>query len=367
MKKSFLVAAVCVALMAGHARAEDGDRRDGGERKPLTVAVFGDWPYSLDLVAAAPLLIDSINSDPQVSLVIHVGDIHSGSMPCTGASLLPLPAGSNPAWNLAIFTLFNQFRDPVVYTPGDNEWTDCHKTKQFSSGAPLKELASVRDLFFPSPGYTLGRHKKRVLSQAEMHDPAHPADAQFVENVMWKESHVVFVTLNVPGSNNDGLPWTTPFTDEAARQQEVAQRTAADLRWLELAFAWANRDRAGAVVIALQADMWDPAALAPGGDGLAGYTNFVRRLADLCLHFGRPVLLLNGDSHLFEADRPLADPGSSTGVIHGTPAVPNLKRITVQGSTNKPREWLRLTIDPDSPAVFTWRNVVYCDDTTCPK
>src|SRR5262245_16666353 len=193
MKKSFLVAAVGVALMAGHARAEDGDRRDGGERKPLTVAVFGDWPYSLPLVAAAPLLIHSINSDPAVSLVIHVGDIHSGSMPCTGAGLLPLPAGSNPAWNLAIFALFGQFQDPVVYTPGDNEWTDCHKTKQFSSGAPLKELAAVRSLFFPTPGQTLGVNKKRVLSQANVPNPSFPTDTQFVENVMWKDSRVVLV------------------------------------------------------------------------------------------------------------------------------------------------------------------------------
>ena len=70
-------------------------------------------------------------------------------------------------------------------------------------------------------------------------------------------------------------------------------------------------------------------------------------------------LLINGDSHLFEADQPLADPNSATGKIHGTQAVPNLARITVQGSTNKPSEWLRLTIDPRSPDVFSWGNVVY--------
>src|SRR5262249_30508018 len=154
-------------------------------------------------------------------------------------------------------------------------------------------------------------------------NPSFPTDTQFVENVMWKDSRVVLVTLNVPGSNNDGLPWTAPFTDETARTQEVAQRNGANLRWLERAFALAGGEQARAVVIALQADMWDPAALVPGGDGLGGYTDFVRRLADLTLHFSRPVLLLNGDSHVFEADHPLADPNSATGVIHGTPAVPN--------------------------------------------
>ena len=69
-------------------------------------------------------------------------------MPCTGAGLSPIPKDSDPTWNQKIFNLFAQFEDPLVYTPGDNEWTDCHETKEFSSGAPLNELAAVRSLFF---------------------------------------------------------------------------------------------------------------------------------------------------------------------------------------------------------------------------
>jgi hypothetical protein len=148
----------------------------------------------------------------------------------------------------------------------------------------------------------------------------------------------------------------------------VATRTAADIRWLESAFDFADRTNARAVVIGIQADMWDPAALAPGGDGLSAYTPFVKRLADLVVQFGQPVLLLNGDSHLYEADQPLADPSSATGLIHGTQAVRNLTRITVQGSTNAPAEWLRLTIDTRrAPATFSWTNVPYCKDplTSC--
>ena len=366
MRKWFIIAAaLCGTLIASYANAGNGTPVNRSADR-LTLAVYGDWPYSPALLDAAPLLITSINSDAKVRLVMHVGDIHSGSQPCTGAGLTPLPVGSNPGYNQQIFDLFEQFKDPVVYTPGDNEWTDCHKKKQFSSGYPLNELAAVRDLFFPEPGSTLGGRKKQVLTQAQVFDPAHPTDVQFVENVMWEESRVVFVTVNMPGSNNDGLMWTAPFTNEAARLQEVAERTAADVRWLQRAFALAEADGAEAVLIGLQADMWDPAALVPGDDGLNGYTGFVNELASLSVHFGRPVLLINGDSHLFEVDQPLADPASPTGLIHGTQAVPNLTRITVQGSTNKPREWLRLTIDPRSPQIFSWENVVYCDDTTCP-
>jgi hypothetical protein len=299
---------------------------------------------------------------------MHIGDIHSGSMPCTGAGLNPLPPGSSPGWNQGIFDLFERFRDPVVYTPGDNEWTDCHKKKELSSGAPLNELAAVRNLFFANPGITLGTQKRRVLTQARRFSPLYPSDAQFVENVMWQESRVVFAMVNMPGSNNDGLTWTAPFTDETARAREAAQRTGAAIRWLQAAFSRAEQDDVKAVVIGLQADMWDPAAVVAGGDGLSNYTLFVHELANLSLHFRRPVLLINGDSHVFGSDLPLADPDSATGKIHGAPAVPNLTRITVQGSTTAPAEWLRLTIDPDKPGVFSWTNVVYCKNPTvsCP-
>jgi hypothetical protein len=197
---------------------------------------------------------------------------------------------------------------------------------------------------------------------------------------MWEQSRVVFVTLNIPGSNNDTLPWSggsktvpgnppystdpfvgPPFLNETARAQEVAERTAANSRWLKAAFEEAEEEGAKAVLIGIQADMWDTTA------ALTAYTPFVHELADLAVHFGRPVLLINGDSHLYGADTPLANPNSALGLIHGTQAVPNLTCITVQGSTNKPREWLRLTIDPRSPGVFSWENVVYCDDTTCPQ
>jgi len=359
MKKMLLGAALLAAGMTTLTPARADDRDLG---RPTTIAVFGDWPYNQNLLNNASLLIDSVNADPAVSLVIHVGDIHSGSMPCTSAGILPPIASSNPGWNQSIYAVFQQFKAPMIYTPGDNEWTDCHKSKEASAGDPLKELASVRTLFFARPGHSLGLTDKRVISQAQVSDSAYPKDAQYVENVMWEDSRVVFVTLNVPGSNNDTLPWTGTFSNPGAQGQEVVERNGANQRWLQAAFNRAESMHARGIVIALQADMWDPAALAVGGDGLSAYTPFVRQLADLSIRFQRPVLLLNGDSHLYGADRPLANPASATGMIHGTPAVPNLTRITVQGSTNAPAEWLRLSIDPRNPNLFSWSNVPYCKD-----
>ena len=241
-----------------------------------------------------------------------------------------------------MFGAFQKFEAPLVYTPGDNEWSDCHKSKELSSGHPLRELASVRELFFSRPGVTLGLNPMKVWSQRSISIAAFPTDAQFVENVLWMQHDVLFVTLNVPGgSNDDTAPWSGIFANPAAQAQEVQDREAANLRWLDQAFKIAQHEHVRAVVLAVQADMWDPEAAAPGGAGLDKYTPLVQELAARTLQFRRPVLLLNGDTHLYECDRPLADPASTTGVIHQTPPVPNLLRIVVQGSTNSPAEWLR--------------------------
>ena len=362
--RAALIAAGCIATAHAFADDHDGGRYESESRKPVTIAVFGDWPYNQNLLDNAALLTGSINKSKDVSLVLHVGDIHSGSMACTSAGILPPIPTSNPGWNQKVYYQLQQFNAPVVYTPGDNEWSDCHKSKEQKSGDPLKELAAVRSLFFAKAGLTLGRHERKVATQAKHFDPAYPADAQFVENVMWQDSDVVFVTVNMPGSNNDTLPWTNGFGNAAAQANEVTERTAADIRWLRAAFDRADREDAKAVVIAQQANMWDPEALATGGDGLSAYKEYVQELADLSTRFGRPVLLLNGDSHVYGSDRPLADPTSATGLIHGTQAVPNLVRVTVQGSTTAPGEWLKLTIDPRTKDVFSWKNVPYCLNPT---
>jgi hypothetical protein len=104
--------------------------------------------------------------------------------------------------------------------------------------------------------------------------------------------------------------------------------------------------------------MWDPAAIVPGGDGLDGYQTIVQTIADLSTSFGRPVLLFNGDSHVYGSDQPLKDPTSDTGKIYGTQAVPNLTRITVEGSTAA-NEWVRLTVNPNTSEVFSWTRVQY--------
>jgi hypothetical protein len=81
----------------------------------------------------------------------------------------------------------------------------------------------------------------------------------------------------------------------------------------------------------------------------------VQKIAASTLAFGKPVLLLEGDSHIFKTDNPIAN-GDPLHAV--TTPVPNLTRVVVQGSTTtKLSEWLRLHIDPAATPPFSWTRV----------
>jgi hypothetical protein len=303
------------------------------------IAVIGDTPYGDAMLARFPTDISKINADPDVSLVAHLGDIKNGSSLC-----------SDSYFN-TIRSDFDLFQDPLVFTPGDNEWTDCHRANN-GGYVPTERLDKLRDVFFPVPGRTLGVNARAVATEA-----ADPAYGAFVENVMWTQSEVVFSALNVPGSNNDLVPWfgVTPLS--AAQQDEYDGRLAADLEWINKAFNAARKTHAKGVALLMQADMWDTAAAA--GGGLAGFDPLVRRIGTLAKQFGGPVLILQGDSHAYRVDHPFTGTDPLYPLHPLAPPdleAPNVTRVVVDGSSEA-NNYLKLTVDPADPDVFDWTRV----------
>ena len=362
MRRALLVvAALAVTMLSlvAMAAGQSGQGSNGGNGRAVTYAVIGDTPYGTPQLENFPNDVAEINADPQVSLAIHLGDIKNGSSQCT------------TSYFEQIRTDFDDFEDPLVYTPGDNEWTDCHRASNgaFWPAGPVlngdsrpARLGEVRRIFFPNPGWTLGQNPRRVEKQG----------GGFPENVTWSDAGVRFGVVDVPGSNNDWLPWfEQPRT--TSQVAEVTGRTDADLKWLTRIFNEARDEDASAVAIGIQADMWDPAIETES----AQYDHFrpiVQRLAQETLRFRRPVLLLNGDSHKFTDDYPLADPArqqNKTNYGIGKD-VPNLHRITVNGSTTPCHEWLKLTVDPQVAGVFSYQRILFhkqpgFDPTACPE
>jgi hypothetical protein len=361
MKRAFLTVALLAtsALIAVQVVAADPGRSNGDGDGGVTYAVIGDTPYGTPQVENFPNDIAEINADPQVQLAMHLGDIKNGSSLCTTSYFEQIRAD------------FDLFEDPLVFTPGDNEWTDCHRANNgayWPAGPVLNgdtrpaRLAEIHRIFFDKPGWTLGQHARHVASQG----------GKYAENAMWSQADVEFGDLSVPGSNNDWLPW---FEQPRTKSQvdEVTNRTAADLAWMDRIFERATEEHKKAVAIGIQADMWDP-AIEGDPNQYDHFTPIVQELASDARAFGRPVLLLNGDSHAFVDDHPLADPSRPQNkAIYGIAEdVPNLRRITVNGSTTPCHEWLKLTVDPHASGVFSYRRLRFAkqpgfDHTICPE
>jgi hypothetical protein len=170
--RSFLAfsAATSVACARDHAplvptapSLTTGTPINDGSREAYTLAVIGDTPYGAIKLADLPSLIALINADPKVDLVAHLGDIKAGkNAECTDTYFATVKG------------IFDGLKDPFVYTPGDNEWTDCHvASKNNGLYTPTERLQAIRALFFPVAGQTLGGRKKQLRTQAD--DPANAA------------------------------------------------------------------------------------------------------------------------------------------------------------------------------------------------
>ena len=270
-----------------------------GAPPPFAIAVIGDVPYSEAQLDAFPGWARQINSAPQVGVAVHLGDIKRGE------------SRSVKEYQSKLARLFARFADPFVYSPGDNEWTDCHRPEDGGYN-PLERLLRVRAAFFAHPGRTLGRHSKPVAAQA-----------RYPENVRWTQAQVVFSTLHVVGSDNGLAPWTGKADPTPAQRAEVGARIAADVRWVDAAFDAARARHALGVVLMMQADTFG------GRERRPGFAPIVQRLEERAAAFRRPVLILQGDSHVFTHDHPLPEAPNVTRIVGATSSArPLLSRIT---------------------------------------
>lgn len=282
---------------------------------PFSFAVIGDVPYGSTQLRKFPGRIAQINADPQVKLVAHLGDISS-------------PINCSDSYYAKVKSTFNKFADPLIYTPGDNEWADCHRA-EVGAANPLNRLAAVRRIFFPTPGRTLGKTKAAVTPQS-----------RYPENVRLKRAGITFGALHAVGSNNDLSAWTGLgySSPTSAQRSEMTARTKAGVSLIRSTFAQAKASKARAVVLLTQADMF----VGSGSTYRAAFRPLVRAIAFESAKFKRPVFLFNGDTHAFRSDKPLAS--SKWLSFYGiTKKVPNLRRVSIQGGASL-KEWLRVTV-----------------------
>lgn len=309
---------------------------DSGSRK-FSIALIGDFPYTQEKLVEAENLMADLNAHKELSFIIHDGDFKGGSVPC-----------DDPVYHDRLAT-FNQSKHPLFYVFGDNEWTDCHRAAAGSYN-PFERLALLRTLFSPYENQlSFGIKKLPLTRQSE----AYP------ENIRWFRSNVLFVGLHIPGSNN-GLSTAVQYQTQA--NAEYQARNAANLAFLAQSFDLAKQKNSPGIMITIQANIWDfiPAT------GLTGFEDFMRLLEQKTREFGKPVVLVHGDSHYFRIDKPLPSTFPSEVIGSSFPFIlpwdstklklENFTRVETFG--NPYTHWVKATIDTKCPNVFTFEPMI---------
>lgn len=281
MKKLRTVLAACAViatpLCPAHSQTADEPRQ------ALSFALMGDQPYNDFFEPATDSLIQHINNDPEISWILHVGDIKGGAEPCTDELLIKR------------ISQLQKSEKALVYVPGDNEWTDCHRDSNGNYNSQ-ERLQFLRQQAFSEP-QSLGKKHFPVRQQTN-----HP----YPEHLMWLQGSTLFISLNVPGSNNDLHNPASRKTSDREAMQRLREREIAIGDWLAQAaqLFQSNKLPLTETVVTIQGNPIDGSGGESTDDRRNGYVGFMKYLVSYINNTNRPVLLAHGDTHRFKWDKP---------------------------------------------------------------
>ena len=335
-----LAALITAAVTAGLAAGNGGGNNDREDHGTYAIGLWGDLPYSdAQATVGVPNLIADMNKQ-DLAFTAHDGDLKAGSSECTDA-----------VYTQAL-SYFNSLRAPAVFTPGDNDWTDCDRTAGYNS---LAQLDKERKLFFSTP-FTLGQHKLKQDVQSTPQCLGVSGSVACVENRRWTFDGVTYATLNIQGSCNN-------LCDVAPDPAEEGARNAADVAWMQQTFDIATARHSAAVMLISQADpgfdltdgtrapLRDPKTLAETDGQPDGFQSFLTALRDEVVAFGRPVAYVHGDSHYFRIDKPFLNAQGQR--------LENFTRVETFGDHQENGindvHWLKVLVDPGSREVFAYQ------------
>jgi hypothetical protein len=339
-RTAVLAALFCAAVSNLGAQTDDGGR-PGERRATYAIGLWGDLPYSSEqAVPGVARLIADMNAE-NLAFTAHDGDLKSGSSRCDDSVYL----------NSLAF--FNMLEAPVVFTPGDNDWTDCDRANN-GGYSSLERLDLERRLFF-STDFSLGQRTMPQEVQQDVSCLGVIGPVSCVENRRWDIGGVTYATLNVQGSCNN-------LCDTAPNPAEYAARNASNILWLRETFAHAAARQSAAIMLITQANpgwdqsdptrapLRDPRTLAQT-DGLPdGFRDYLSALRAEVAAFRKPVAYVHGDSHYFRIDKPFLDAAGRR--------LENFTRVETfgdnqQNGTNDVH-WLKVIVDVKSREVFSY-------------
>jgi ribosomal protein L24E len=318
------------------------------------IGLVGDTGYRPEQYSIFDRVVQQMNTFP-LAFVVHDGDFKDPTRQSCDDDLFAQVKKS-----------FDKSAAPFVYTPGDNEWMDCDKIVNGPMDR-LDRLNKLREMFF-AQDQSLGQHPMPLTTQRQDGYP---------ENARWIKEGVVFATINAPGPNDD-IDYCGPAGANPCQVgYESGPRRVANKAWLRQTFEIAKQTNAPAVMIVWQVDPWQPATPTNprnrrNWDYLLGCDD--QSISDcrepglhqMAKEFGKPVVLVHGDTHIPRIDKGgwPQGPNAPDVMVGAFDDLPNFTRVetyaggqAVSAGTQvppEPKNWVRVTVDPKDPKVFTF-------------
>ena len=119
------------------------------------------------------------------------------------------------------------------------------------------------------------------------------------------------------------------------------------MAWLDEVFKKAKENNVKALVLAIHADMFEVSEVAKEG---SGFNQIKKKIKELSVDFKKPVLLINGDSHVFLIDKPFYSDDKTKKSLF------NFTRLQVHGDFNM--HAVKISVDPTSLQVFKFEELI---------
>ena len=280
------------------------------QEKAFRFLATGDLPYSPKQDGKYRRLLKQSEGE-NFAFMMHVGDFKAQSAPCSDSEFEK------------IRNLFREYPKPIVYTPGDNEWTDCHGV----GADPIERLGQIRQQFFKD------RKTLRLDELKVQYQSRDPKFSKYVENYRFSKANVLFIVAHVVGSGNNLRP------DDPPSMKEFKSRNAANTAFLKEGFAAAIESDVAGVAVVIHAN--------PGfeKENPGGFKGFLATMREFLARYRKPVVCIHGDTHYYRIDKPFKDKNGET-YMHFT-------RMEVFGSPNV--AGVVVSVNPKDPQVFSYR------------
>ncbi len=278
--KAIAATILTIFIVAGCASMHERDVASTRQDQ-VVFAVVGDMPYNANEEASLTWpngeIVKAIRA-VNPSVLVHYGDFKAGGGSCT-----------DDLFEKSKRLIAGMIPNRTVYTPGDNDWTDCDRDSTEIRFDEMERLQFIRNIFFNNTGLEMTRDIPGLIRQEGQ-----------PENAMWRIKDLVMGTLHLVGTNNG--------RDEILLSDENQALDAVDIRdtlneiWLQEMFE--SAESAKGLVMVFQADIYEENDVTQecskeNRTECDGHKRIRDAIEKMAFIYEKPVLVVHGDTNAY--------------------------------------------------------------------